>query len=79
MLKGRVDSNFDSIVPIELLTNDTFRTFEVTIDTGFNGDLVLPQGLISKFGFTYLYSTKKLIWLVTQPKRLIFSKVKLNG
>jgi clan AA aspartic protease len=58
MLKGKVDSNFDSVIPVDLWKNKSFTSFEVTIDTGFNGDLVLPQSLISELGFTYLYSTK---------------------
>ncbi len=58
MIKGKVNSNFDSVISVDLCTNNSFTSLEVIIDTGFNGDLVLPQSLISKLGFTYLYSTK---------------------
>jgi clan AA aspartic protease len=81
MLKGRVDANFDSIIPIELFTDDSFTSFEVTIDTGFNGDLVLPQSIVSKFGFTYLYSTKiDLVGNTTKEVDFFKGKIKwLNG
>lgn len=51
-MKGIVDQAGRAIVEIQLRSNGShpFQTTSVWIDTGFTGDLVLPQKTIDEFG-----------------------------
>ena len=47
MIRGRVNAEFKPIVRIQLRReNGEFNPFEVTFDTGFNGELGLPTAVI---------------------------------
>lgn len=51
-MKGIVDQGGRAILEIQLRSNSShpFRTISVWIDTGFTGDLVLPQKTIDELG-----------------------------
>ena len=51
-MKGIVDQAGRAILEIQLRSNssDLFRTISVWIDTGFTGDLVLPQSPLMSSG-----------------------------
>lgn len=51
-MKGIVDEAGRAILEIQLRSNSShpFRTISVWIDTGFTGDLVLPQKTIDELG-----------------------------
>ena len=51
-MKGIVDQAGRAILEIQLRSNSShpFRTISVWIDTGFTGDLVLPQKTIDELG-----------------------------
>jgi clan AA aspartic protease len=51
-MKGIVDQSGRAILEIQLRSNSShpFRTISVWIDTGFTGDLVLPQKTIDELG-----------------------------
>lgn len=51
-MKGIVDQAGRAILEIQLRSDSShpFRTISVWIDTGFTGDLVLPQKTIDKLG-----------------------------
>jgi clan AA aspartic protease len=51
-MKGIVDQAGRAILEIQLRSNSShpFRTIAVWIDTGFTGDLVLPQKIIDELG-----------------------------
>jgi predicted aspartyl protease len=51
-MKGIVDQAGRAILEIQLRSNSShpFRTIPVWIDTGFTGDLVLPQKTIDELG-----------------------------
>jgi clan AA aspartic protease len=57
-VNGKINENFESIIPLEIVTETGFEQIEVVIDTGFDGDLVLPQNLISRLNLIYLFSTR---------------------
>lgn len=52
-MKGIVDQAGRAILEIQLRPSSSqpFRTISVWIDTGFTGDLVLPQKTIDELGF----------------------------
>jgi clan AA aspartic protease len=55
VLNGNVNEFFHSLISIEILSKQMFTNVEVVIDTGFDGDLVLPEYIISQLGLPYLF------------------------
>jgi clan AA aspartic protease len=54
MIRGRVTLDLQPLVTIDIEGRDgVFRPFEVILDTGFNGDLMLSSGIIQRLGLTY--------------------------
>ena len=51
MIEGKIDGGFKPLVPIQLMDEEgEYHSFEVVLDTGFNGDLVLPPAAIRRLG-----------------------------
>ncbi len=60
MISGIVTEELDLLVTIEIFDgNGALRSLEAVLDTGFNGDLVLPRDVILELGLTY---RGKLSW-----------------
>jgi clan AA aspartic protease len=57
-IKGKINDLFESQIFIKIVTEKGIKEIEVVIDTGFNGDLVLPKSTISDLSFEYLYCLK---------------------
>jgi clan AA aspartic protease len=55
---GRITENFESVITLEIITEAGFEEIEVVVDTGFDGDLVLPKNLISSLNLIFLFSTR---------------------
>ena len=52
MFRGTVSPRFEPVVPIELVAeNGEIHTVQAVLDTGFDGELSLPESLISELGF----------------------------
>jgi len=49
----RIEGFFDGELAPKLDITAREKTFGVVIDTGFNGELMLPQKLIDELGFHY--------------------------
>ena len=48
MITGKVTSNLDAVIEMEVLGSDQREKIEAVIDTGFYGFLVLPSDLIGR-------------------------------
>ena len=48
MMPGKVTSNLDAVIEMEVVGPDQREKIEAVIDTGFYGFLVLPSDLISR-------------------------------
>ena len=54
MLTGYVNENLDPIVSIEIAdTAGHFHSYDVVLDTGFNGELALPANDIHRLGLHF--------------------------
>ena len=52
MFRGTVSPRFEPIVPLELVAHDgVVHTVQMVLDTGFDGELSLPESLIGELGF----------------------------
>jgi predicted aspartyl protease len=52
-IKGKVNELFEAKIFIEFIGNENIT--KVSIDTSFNGDLVLPLNIITALGLKSLY------------------------
>ena len=53
MIVGRVDRDYDVIIPIDFLERGSrLHRLEVPIDTGFDGYLMLPRRIVHQLGMT---------------------------
>ena len=51
MFRGRVNARLEPRVTLELLDRDEHaHTIELVVDTGFDGDLILPQPFLQRLG-----------------------------
>ncbi len=54
MIRGRVSPELRPLVTIDIENgNGVLQSLEVIVDTGFNGDLTLPSGLIRRLRLPY--------------------------
>ena len=54
MLTGLVNADLDPMVRIEIADIDgNYHTYEIVLDTGFNGYLALPSNVIRRLGMSY--------------------------
>ncbi len=50
MMTGRITANREAVIELEVVgSNQTNGKVEAVIDTGFNGYLILPGGLVNHF------------------------------
>jgi len=55
MLTGRVTSEREAVVPIEILdAEEHLIRFEATLDTGYDGFLTMPRSLIDELGLAFI-------------------------
>ena len=53
MIRGRVTPALEAQIALELIGNEgQTHTVEVILDTGFEGDLILPLDIIRRLGLT---------------------------
>ena len=54
MIRETLTEKLDMVVTVEVAdSSGVFQFLEVTIDTGFNGDLALPRDVIAGLGLAY--------------------------
>jgi predicted aspartyl protease len=67
-VKGKITESFESVITIEIVTEFGFEEVEVVIDTGFDGDLVLPKSIVSRLNLIF-YFRLGLIWSANRIKK----------
>ena len=62
-MTGRVDEYGRALLPVSLRHPSTGNeiTFEAWVDTGFNGDVILPRGQISALGLPVAFGGKAVL------------------
>lgn len=53
MMQGRVNQNFEPVIPIVVKNHDKKQFIEAVIDTGFSGFLTLPPDIIQALDLTW--------------------------
>lgn len=53
-MKGFINSNFEPIVKIGIITDGKFDNFEAVIDTGFNGFISIPHKIIERTSWQFI-------------------------
>ena len=54
MIGGYVNRDLEPVVPIEIEdSTGSFQSYDVVLDTGFTGELMLPRQAIERLGLTY--------------------------
>ncbi|MDE0553063.1 MAG: clan AA aspartic protease [Candidatus Poribacteria bacterium] len=48
MITGKITSNLDAVIEVEVVGSDQKKKIEAIIDTGFYGFLILPSDLINR-------------------------------
>lgn len=51
MIEGKIDGGYKPVVLVRIMSREgEYHPFNVVLDTGFNGDLVLPPAAIQRLG-----------------------------
>lgn len=53
MITGRINEQLEAIVSLRVLSGKAERSVDAVIDTGFNGFLTLPRGVIRDLGLEF--------------------------
>ena len=59
MIKGQVNPQLESIIPVTILNGDERQhSIQAILDTGFSGHLTLPSGLIDELDLIFIESRR---------------------
>ena len=78
MISGRVTDTLRVVINVQILAGDgNWNALNVVIDTGFNGQLALPQDIVHKLELT-LGQTRRVTPAIGQTRTVSSGHVQLN-